>query len=319
MEEFVTDSDVQTYTRGDIITGKVVQISEQAILVDIGYKSEGILNWSELSPFRDGEIVEGEKLEVLVTYIHEDEGTVYISEKQALYEKSISRLEEAYREGLPVTGVIEDEVKGAGYHVNLFGIRAFLPGSHLGEDLPSDIEELRGSEAEFIILELDRGEKNLVVSHRRYLERLEEERKDRLFASLEEGQVCEGTIKSIVDFGIFVDIGGFEGLVHRSEISWKDIPAPPHNYKVGQKILVRVLSFDRQKERISLSIKQLRPNPWQGLTERYPAGTTVKGKVVSVTDFGAFVELEPDVEGLVHISELSWGYPEDPRQVVSEG
>ena len=319
MEEFVTDSDVQTYTRGDIITGRVVQISEQAILVDIGYKSEGILRPSELSPFRNGEIAEGENLEVLVTYIDEDEGTVYVSERQALYEKSISRLEEAYRKGLPVTGTIEAEVPGAGYHVNLSGIRAFLPGSHLGEDLPGDIEELRSREAEFIILELDRWEKNLVVSHRRYLEKLEEERKDQLFASLEEGQIREGVIKSIVDFGIFVDIGGFEGLVHRSEISWKEIPVPPHSYKVGQKIEVKVLGFDREKGRISLSIKRLRPNPWEGLAERYPVGTKVKGKVVSVTDFGAFVELEPDVEGLVHISELSWGYPEDPRQVVTEG
>jgi len=319
MEEFVTDSDVQTYTRGDIISGKVVQISEQAILVDIGYKSEGILRPSELSPFRNGEIAEGEELDVLVTYIDEDEGTVYVSEKQALYEKSISRLEEAYRRGLPVTGTIEEEVPGAGYHVNLSGIRAFLPGSHLGEDLPGKIEELRGREVEFIILELDRWEKNLVVSHRRYLEKLEEERKDELFASLEEGQVREGVIKSIVDFGIFVDIGGFEGLVHRSEISWKDVPVPPSSYKVGQKIEVKVLGFDREKERISLSIKRLRPDPWEGLAERYPPGTVVKGKVVSVTDFGAFVELEPDVEGLVHISELSWGYPEDPHEVVKEG
>jgi len=319
MEEFVTDSDVQTYTRGDIISGKVVQISEQSILVDIGYKSEGILRLSELSPFRNGEIAPGEELDVLVTYIDEDEGTVYVSEKQALYEKSISRLEEAYRKGLVVRGTIEDEVRGAGYHVNLAGIRAFLPGSHLGEDLPGKIEELRGREVEFIILELDRWEKNLVVSHRRYLEKLEEERKEKLFSSLEVGQVREGVIKSIVDFGIFVDIGGFEGLVHRSEISWKDVPVPPSSYKVGQKIGVKVLGFDRERERISLSIKRLRPDPWEGLSARYPAGTKVRGKVVSVTDFGAFVELEPDVEGLVHISELSWGYPEDPREIVTEG
>jgi small subunit ribosomal protein S1 len=319
MEEFVTDSDVQTYTRGDIISGKVVQVSEQSILVDIGYKSEGILRLSELSPFRKGEIAPGEELDVLVTYIDEDEGTVYVSEKQALYEKSISRLEGAHRRGLVVTGTIENEVRGAGYHVNLAGIRAFLPGSHLGEDLPGKIEELREREVEFIILELDRWEKNLVVSHRRYLEKLEEERKDQLFASLEEGQVREGVIKSIVDFGIFVDIGGFEGLVHRSEISWKDVPVPPSSYKVGQKIEVKVLGFDRGRERISLSIKRLRPDPWEGLAARYPAGTKARGKVVSVTDFGAFVELEPDVEGLVHISELSWGYPEDPREIVVDG
>lgn len=319
MEEFVTNSDVHTYTRGDIIRGKVLQISDQAISVDIGYKTEGILRWSELSSFRDGKVTEGEELEVLVTYIDEEEGTVYVSEKQALYERSISRLEEAYHKGLPVRGGIEAEVSGAGYHVNLSGIRAFLPGSHLGNDLPGDIEKLRGRETEFIIIELDRWEKNLVVSHKRYLEKLEEERKAKLFESLEEGQVREGVVKSIVDFGIFVDIGGFEGLVHRSEISWKDVPFPAHNYKVGQKIPIKVLGFDREKGRISLSIKRLRPSPWEGLADRYPVGRRVQGKVVSITDFGAFLELEPDVEGLVHISELSWGFPKDPRNVVSEG
>jgi small subunit ribosomal protein S1 len=319
MEEFVTDSDVHTYTRGDIITGKVLQIGEQAISVDIGYKTEGILRPSELAPFRNGKIEEGEELEVLVTYIDEEEGTVYVSEKQALFERVISQLEEAYQKGLPVKGRVEAEVPGAGYHVNLSGLRAFLPGSHLGPDLPGDINKLRGREVDLLIIELDRWEKNLVVSHKRYLEKLEEERKERLFASLEVGQVREGVVKSVVDFGIFVDIGGFEGLVHRSEITWKDIPFPAHNYKPGQKIQVRVIGFDREKERISLSIKRLRPNPWEGLAARYPVGKRVKGKVVSITDFGAFVELEQDVEGLVHISELSWGFPEDPRQVVSLG
>ena len=319
MEAFFADNDIRTYTRGDILTGKVVQVTEQAILVDIGYKSEGILHWTELAPFRREGIQVGDELEVLVTYIDEDEGTIYVSEKRALYEKAIGRLEEAYKHGLPVKGTIEEEVKGAGYHVNLGGIRAFLPGSHLGNDLPAKIDQLRGREVDFIILELDRWEQNLVVSHKRYLQYLEEKRKDELFSRLEVGQVLEGTVKSVVDFGIFVDIGGFEGLVHRSEISWKEVPVPPSTYKVGDKIKVKVLKFDREQGRISLSIKRLRPNPWENLAERYPPGKKVKGKVVSITDFGAFVELEPDVEGLVHISELSWGYPEDPREVVKEG
>ncbi len=320
MEDLFDDNDIRTYTRGDILTGRVVQVTDQAILVDIGYKSEGILPWSELAPFRQGkELKEGDELEVLVTYIDEDEGTVYISEKKALRERVFSLLEEAYRKGLPVKGTIEEEVKGAGYHVNLHGMRAFLPGSHLGNDLPASIKKLRGREVDFIILELDRWEGNLVVSHKRYLQMLEEKRKEELFSKLKVGQVLEGTIKSIVDFGIFVDIGGFEGLVHRTEISWKDVPVPPNTYKVGQKIKVKVLDFDKEQGRISLSIKRLRPNPWEGVAERYPVGTKVKGKVVSVTDFGAFVELEPDLEGLVHISELAWGYPEDPREVVKEG
>jgi len=218
-----------------------------------------------------------------------------------------------------VEGEITGEVKNAGYHVNLDGIRAFLPGSHLGNDLPSAIEKLKGTRTKFKILELSRREKNLVVSHKAYLKEEERKRREELFSTLEVGQEVEGTIRSVVDFGIFVDIGGFEGLVHRSEIAWKDLPVPPPTYKVGDKVRVKVIDFDPEKQRISLSIKQLRPNPWEGIAERYPAGTRVTGKVVSVTDFGAFVELEQDVEGLVHISELSWGHPENPKEIVKEG
>ncbi len=320
MEDAFSESDVKTYSRGDTISGTVVQVGDNEILVDIGYKSEGILPVSELSPFRPGgRVDEGEEIEVLVTYIDEEKGTVYASEKQAEYEKRIDSLEEAYKEGHVVEGDITNEVKGAGYHVNLDGIRAFLPGSHLGGDLPSAIDELRGKRIKFKILELSRRDKNLVVSHKEYVRELERERRKALFDSLEKGQEIEGTIRSIVDFGLFVDIGGFEGLVHRSEIAWKDLPVPPPDYKIGDKVQVKVIDFDREKGKVSLSIKRLRSNPWEGISERYPAGTQVEGKVVSVTDFGAFVELEQDVEGLVHVSELSWGHPENPKDVVSEG
>lgn len=320
MEEAFSESDVKLYSRGDTITGTVVQVNQDEVLVDIGYKSEGILPVSELSPFReDGKIEEGEEIEVLVTYIDEEKGTIYASEKQAEYEKRIESLEEAYRNGTPVEGEITGEVKNAGYHVNLDGIRAFLPGSHLGNDLPSAIDKLKGTRTKFKILELSRREKNLVVSHKAYLKDEERKQREELFSTLEVGQEIEGTIRSIVDFGIFVDIGGFEGLVHRSEIAWKDLPVPPPTYKVGDKVKVKVIDFDQEKERISLSIKQLRPNPWKGIADRYPAGTRTKGTVVSVTDFGAFVELEQDVEGLIHVSELSWGHPENPKEIVREG
>ncbi len=320
MEDAFSESDVKLYSRGDTITGTVVQVNETEILVDIGYKSEGILPVGELSPFREeGKVEEGEEIEVLVTYIDEEKGTVYASEKQAEYEKRIELLEEAYREGNVVEGEITNEVKNAGYHVNLDGIRAFLPGSHLGNDLPSAIEELKGKLVPLKILELSRRDKNLVVSHKAYLKEEEKKRRMALFDSLEKEQEIEGTIRSIVDFGLFVDIGGFEGLVHRSEIAWKDLPVPPTDYKVGDTIKVKVIDFDKEKAKVSLSIKRLRPNPWEGIAAHYPIGTHVTGAVVSVTDFGAFVELEQDVEGLVHVSELSWGYPENPKEVVSEG
>ncbi len=320
MEDAFSESDVKMYSRGDTITGTVVQVNESEILVDIGYKSEGVLPVTELSPFRDeAQVEEGEEIEVLVTYIDEEKGTVYASEKQAEYEKRIESLETAYREGTAVEGEITNEVKNAGYHINLNGIRAFLPGSHLGNDLPSTIEELKDRQILVKILELSRREKNLVVSHKAYLKEEEEKLRLALFESLEKEQEIEGVIRSIVDFGLFVDIGGFEGLVHRSEITWKDLPVPPAEYNVGDTVKVKIIDFDKEKGKVSLSIKRLRPNPWEGIAERYPGGARVTGKVVSVTDFGAFVELEQDIEGLVHVSELSWGYPESPKEVVSEG
>ena len=320
MEDAFSESDVKMYSRGDTITGTVVQVNESEILVDIGYKSEGVLPVTELSPFRDeGQVEDGEEIEVLVTYIDEEKGTVYASEKQAEYEKRIEALETAYREGTAVEGEITNEVKNAGYHINLNGIRAFLPGSHLGNDLPSTIEELKDRQILVKILELSRREKNLVVSHKAYLKEEEEKLRLALFESLEKEQEIEGVIRSIVDFGLFVDIGGFEGLVHRSEITWKDLPVPPAEYNVGDTVKVKIIDFDKEKGKVSLSIKRLRPNPWEGIAERYPGGARVTGKVVSVTDFGAFVELEQDIEGLVHVSELSWGYPENPKEVVSEG
>ncbi|HUT87475.1 MAG TPA: 30S ribosomal protein S1 [Candidatus Heimdallarchaeota archaeon] len=320
MEDAFSESDVKMYSRGDTITGTVIQVNESEILVDIGYKSEGVLPVTELSPFRDeGQVEEGEEIEVLVTYIDEEKGTVYASEKQAEYEKRIEALETAYREGTAVEGEITNEVKNAGYHINLNGIRAFLPGSHLGNDLPSTIEELKDRRIPVKILELSRREKNLVVSHKAYLKEKEEKLRLALFESLEKEQEIEGVIRSVVDFGLFVDIGGFEGLVHRSEITWKDLPVPPAEYNVGRTVKVKIIDFDKEKGKVSLSIKRLRPNPWEGIAERYPAGSRVTGKVVSVTDFGAFVELEQDIEGLVHVSELSWGYPENPKEIVSEG
>ena len=228
MEDAFSESDVKLYSRGDTITGTVVQVNENEVLVDIGYKSEGILPVKELSPFREEKKVEeGEKIEVLVTYIDEEKGTVYASEKQAEYEKRIDLLEEAHRDGSAVEGEITNEVRNAGYHVNLDGIRAFLPGSHLGKDLPSAIEELKDKRLSFKILELSRRDKNLVVSHRAWLEGEAKKQQVALFNSLEEEQEIEGVIRSIVDFGLFIDIGGFEGLCHRSEIAWKNLPVPP--------------------------------------------------------------------------------------------
>ena len=262
MSDAFSESDVKMYSRGDVISGTVVQVGDSEILVDIGYKSEGILSVSELSPFRaDGKVEEGEEIRVLVTYIDEEKGTVYASEKQAVYEKRIDALEEVYREGGVIEGEITNEVRSAGYHVNLDGIRAFLPGSHLGNDLPSSIDELRGQRIPFKILELSRRDKNLVVSHKAYVKELEREKRLALFDSLAKDQEIEGVIRSIVDFGLFVDIGGFEGLVHRSEIAWKDLPVPPPEYKIGNKVqLVGDDLFVTNTERLSRGIAEKSAN-----------------------------------------------------------
>lgn len=319
MEEFLEEKDVQVYNRGDVLTGHVVQANEQVILVDIGYKSEAQMRPHELAPFRKDGVEPGDEVEVIITYIDEEEGTIFVSERQAVYEKRIGELEQKYRNGEVVQGIVEGVVKNAGYHVNLNGIRAFLPGSHLGNDLPSDIEQLRGEEIDLKILELNRRDKNLVVSHKEYLKEKEREQLEKLFEEINVGDIVEGEIKSIVDFGLFVDIGGFEGLVHRTEISWKDLPAPPSTYEVGDTVNVKILDVDKERRRISLSIKQTRPDPWENIKDRYPAGERFEGEVVALTDFGAFVRLEDDVEGLVHVSELSWGFPENPSEVVAEG
>ncbi len=321
MEEAFDETDVRTYSRGDTIKGSVVQVEDKDILVDIGYKSEGILPKTELSPLRDEdeEIEPGEEVEVLVTYIDEEKGTVYVSEKQAAYERKIGELEVAFKNNETITGKITDEVKSAGYHVNVDGIQAFLPGSHLGSDMPSDLSELKEEELHLKILELSRKNRNIVISRREYLNEEREKQIDEIFENLEVGDTIEGEIKSKVDFGLFVDIGGFEGLVHRSEITWKDLPVPPEEYQEGNTVEVKVIDVNREEEKISLSIKRLTPNPWEGVAERYPVGEKVNGNVVSITDFGAFIELEEDVEGLIHISELSWGYPEDPHEVVEVG
>jgi len=319
MEEALGENDIRLFSRGDTVEGRVVHVAENEILVDIGYKSEAVLPKEELAPGHD-KVEPGQVLEVLITYIDEENGTVYISERQAFFAKKFAELEQAYRTGSPVRGTVVAEVPNAGFQVDLGGIRAFLPASHLGKGISTKFERLRGKTLDLKIIEFSRRTRNIVVSRKEWQKDQEERAKDELFASLTPGKVIEGTVKSVVDFGIFVDVGGHDGLVHRTEICWKDIPAPPPGkFRPGQKIKVMVLEADRKEERISLSIKRLRPNPWEGIAQRYPVGAKVKGKVVSLTDFGAFVELEEDVEGLVHISELSWTPVKHPKEVVQPG
>ncbi|MGQ9700808.1 MAG: S1 RNA-binding domain-containing protein [Candidatus Bipolaricaulaceae bacterium] len=319
MEEALGENDIRLFSRGDTVQGQVVQVGEREVLVDIGYKSEAVLPKEELAPGHET-VEPGQVLEVLITYIDEENGTVYISERQAFFAKKFAELEQAYRTGVAVKGVVVGEVSGAGFHVDLGGIRAFLPASHLGKGVSTKFERLRGKTLDLKIIEFSRRTRNIVVSRKEWQREQEERAKDALFSSLTPGTVVEGTVKSVVDFGIFVDVGGHDGLVHRTEICWKDVPAPPPGkFRPGQKIQVMVLEADRKEERISLSLKRLRPNPWEGIAQRYPVGTRVKGKVVSLTDFGAFVELEEDVEGLIHVSELSWTPVKDPREVVQPG
>ncbi|MCS7239698.1 MAG: 30S ribosomal protein S1 [Candidatus Bipolaricaulota bacterium] len=319
MEEALGENDIRLFSRGDTVQGRVVQVGESEILVDIGYKSEAVLPKEELAPGHE-KVEPGQVLEVLITYIDEENGTVYISERQAFFAKKFAELEHAYRSSAPVRGTVVAEVSGAGFQVDLGGIRAFLPASHLGKGISTKFERLRGKALDLKIIEFSRRTRNIVVSRKEWQKDQEERAKDALFASLTPGKVIEGTIKSVVDFGVFVDVGGHDGLVHRTEICWKDIPAPPPGkFRPGQKIKVMVLEANREEERISLSIKRLRPNPWEGIAQRYPVGAKVKGRVVSLTDFGAFVELEEDVEGLVHISELSWTPVKHPKEVVQPG
>jgi small subunit ribosomal protein S1 len=306
---------------GQVVHGTVVRVDKDEVLVDIGYKSEGVIPTAELSIRRSvnpaDEVSVGEEIDALVLTKEDAEGRLILSKKRARFELAWKRIEAAAESGEPVTGKVIEVVKG-GLILDL-GVRGFLPASLVDIRRVQDLDEFLGQELRCKVIELNRSRNNVVLSRRAVLEEERKDQRQRILDRLNPGDVVEGQISNIVDFGAFVDLDGMDGLIHISELSWSHVNHPSEVLEIGQTVNVKVLDIDRERQRISLGLKQTQADPWQQVLDSYGEGDVVDGKVTKVVTFGAFVEILPGVEGLVHISELAQHHVENPREVVAQG
>jgi small subunit ribosomal protein S1 len=292
---------------GTVVKGRVISIENDAALIDVGLKSEGRVPLKEFAAggTSEPEIHVGDIVEVFLERMEDKNGEASLSREKARREEAWTQLEKSFQANERVTGVIFGRVKG-GFTVDLNGAVAFLPGSQVDIRPVRDIGPLLGSPQPFQILKMDRSRGNIVVSRRAVLEESRAEQRSELVASLKEGQILTGVVKNITDYGAFVDLGGVDGLLHVTDIAWRRINHPSEALHIGQSVKVQVIRFNPETQRISLGMKQLEADPWEGVELKYPASAKFKGRVTNITDYGAFVELEPGVEGLVHVSEMSW-------------
>jgi len=309
-----------TFSEGDIVRGKVLKVTPGEVVVDIGYKSEGILPISEVTDYAGHVGVKaGEDIDVFIERLESANGYIALSREKAERMLVWDRIEAAYKTDQPINGRIVDRVKG-GLSVDIGGVKAFLPGSLIDTKPIKNLDSLRGHEYKFKIVSFDKKRNNVVLSRRAILEVEQAAQKAETFGRLQEGQLTHGVVKNITDYGVFVDLGGVDGLLHITDISWGRVNHPSEYFNVGDEIEVIVLKFDPAAERVSLGYKQKSPDPWSDVVVRYPLGTKVHGRVVSLTDYGAFVELEEGVEGLIHVSEMSWTKKvRNPSKMLSIG
>lgn len=309
----------KSFKEGDIVKGTVVRIVNDNVVIDVGLKSEGVIPIEEFINLQ-GEVAveEGEKVDVLIESLEDDNGQILLSKEHADAVKTWDDLVDANEKGTAVEGVVLSKVKG-GLSVNI-GVKAFLPGSQIDIRPVKNLDKYVGKAFKFKIIKLNKKRGNIVVSRKAILEKEREELKKEALESIQEGQILEGVIKNITDYGVFIDLGGLDGLLHITDMTWGRINHPSEMFAVGDDIRVKVLKFDEKNERVSLGLKQLQPDPWTHVEEKYPVGSRVGGKVVSLTDYGAFVELEDGVEGMVHISEMSWTKKiKHPSKILSAG
>jgi small subunit ribosomal protein S1 len=312
------EQSLQDVQFGEIVVGKIVQIATDVAMVDVGWKTEGYIPIRELKDEK-GEIAYevGNNIEVFIDRKDED-GNLVLSRDKATKMRVWDDIKSAFEKNEPIKGNVRERVKG-GLSVDV-GVQAFLPGSQVDLRPLRDLDRFVGKTMLFHVLKYDRKRSNVVLSRRTILERERENEKKNTLENLEEGKIVEGIIKNITDYGIFIDLGGIDGLLHVTDISWGRIAHPADHFIKGSKIKVIVISFDRERERVSLGLKQLTENPWLTIMEKYPVGSVVSGKVVSIADYGAFIELEPGVEGLIHISEMFWTREiKHPSKVLSVG
>jgi small subunit ribosomal protein S1 len=315
------DATIHPFSEGDVVSGKVVRIDQDEVLVDIGYKSEGVIPSNELSirkTVKPSEEVElGEEVDALVLTKEDQEGRLILSKKRARFEKAWRRIEKAADSGEPVEGTVIEVVKG-GLILDL-GVRGFLPASLVDIRRVQNLDEFLGQKLECKVIELNRSRNNVVLSRRAVLEEERKEVREQILGRLQPGQVVEGKISNIVDFGAFVDLDGIDGLIHISELSWSHVNHPSEVVSIGDTVRVKVLDIDKDRQRISLGLKQTQEDPWQRVLNEYKEGDVVDGTVTKIVAFGAFVQILPGVEGLVHISELAQHHVESPAEVVRPG
>ncbi len=304
-------------SENEVITGRVIGINEKEILVDIGFKSEGIIDRTEFSPEDIPEI--GQTLDVYLERLEDHHGNTILSKTKADFMRRWKELREFYENKATFTGKIVRRIKG-GMIVDVGVIQAFLPGSQIDVRPVKDFDQYLDQDIDLRIVKFNEARKNIVVSHKAILEDSLKEQREALFEKIKVGEIMEGRVKNITDFGVFIDLGGLDGLLHITDLSWGRINHPSEMVKLDETITVKVIDYDEEKRRVSLGLKQLTPHPWDNIGEKYPVGTVVKGRIVSMTNYGAFIEIEPGVEGLIHVSEMSWTrHVKNPSELHSMG
>ncbi len=319
IEEMYEES-LRQIQEGELIKGEIIKIDEEYVLVDIGYKSEGVIRINEFQN-SDGKVTAkpGDKIDVVLERKEDDEGLVILSMEKAKKIKVWDQVRDVYNNDGTIEGKVMFRVKG-GLSVDIGGLPAFLPGSQIGLHPIRDLDSLVGQVMELKILKYNKRRNNIIVSRRALLEADRIKEKAKTLSLLKESSIVKGEVKNITDYGLFVDLGGIDGLLHITDMSWGRVAHPSSMYKIGDEITVKIISFDREKERVSLGLKQLKPDPWIDAPNRFPVGTKVTGRVVNLTDYGAFIEIEEGVEALIHISEMSWTRKaKHPSQIVSIG
>ena len=310
-------SSLTEITENEIITGRIIGINEKDVLVDIGFKSEGIISRNEFSENNLPDI--GEKLEVFLEKIEDESGNTVLSKEKAEFLNRWKDLRNIHETGEIIKGHIIRRIKG-GMVVDLDGVQAFLPGSQIDIRPVKDFDQYLNKEIDLRVVKFNEMRKNVVVSHKAIIEDSLAEQRDELFSKLEVGSVIDGRVKNITDFGVFVDLGGIDGLLHITDLSWGRVNHPSEIINMDDTLTVKIIDFDQDKKRVSLGLKQLTPHPWENIKSQYPEGSSVSGKVVSMTNYGAFIEIEPGIEGLIHVSEMSWTkHIKNPSELYSLG
>ena len=302
MEEALKQSGSQPFAAGSIVKGTVIEVRPKEVLVDIGYKSEGVISGNEFEDIKT--VKPGDEVDVLIEKLEDKEGMVVLSKEKAEFKKNWERILSICNEGGTISGKVKAIVKG-GLLVNI-GVEAFLPASQIDVITPKNLTQYVGNAYDFKVVKINQERQNIVLSRRELIEQERTERRQKLLNEMTPGDIRKGTVKNITDFGAFIDLNGIDGLLHITDMSWGRIGHPSEILKVGQDVDVVVLDINREKERVSLGLKQKLANPWDNIEQKYPVGAKVKGKVVNLVPYGAFIELEPGVEGLVHVTELSW-------------